>query len=499
MRSPVRLRTPPHWPRWTALLLAGSALLGAARGQSGHDAAGERPPNLVVMLADDLGWGELGCYGQRKIATPALDRLAAQGLRFTQGYCGAPVCAPSRAVLLTGRSSPYAEIRDNREVKPEGQHPLSDGAVTLAELVRDAGYATGAFGKWGLGAVGSSGDPNRQGFARFFGYICQRQAHSYYPDWLWVDGTRLWLDNPGVPGHGKLSEGETGYARFRGNEYAPARILAAAKGFVRAHAGRPFFLYVPFVQPHLAMQPPADLVDAYPTEWDATPYDGARGYVPHPRPRAGYAAMIGDLDRQVGELLALLDELGLAERTLVVFSSDNGPTHDVGGVDTAFFASTGPLRGRKGSVYEGGIRVPWLVRWPGHIAPGTVSDAVIAAQDLLPTFAELVGAEMPADSDGLSFLPILRGRPQERPAREVLAFEFRGYGGQKAVRMGDHKAVLRDIERGADRIELYDLARDPGETRDLADAEPELVARARTLFAERRSPSTEFPLRGYDR
>lgn len=474
------------------------AVLGLASFVRTQSERAAKPRNVVLLLADDLGWGELGCYGQQKIRTPNLDRLAAQGMRFTQGYAGAPVCAPSRCVYLTGVSSPFAEIRDNREVGPEGQEPLSDGAITLAEMLRDAGFVCGAFGKWGLGGSGSSGDPIRQGFLRFFGYHCQRVAHSYYPRWLWLDEERVWLDNPEFPAHEKAPEGPIDFARYRGHEYAPDRILAAAKGFVRAHQDQPFFLYVPFIQPHLGMQPPADLVDSYPVGWDDAPYRGEKGYVPHPRPRAGYAAMISDLDRQVGELLALLDELALSDDTLVVFTSDNGATHDAGGVDTAFFASTGPLRGRKGTVYEGGLRVPWLVRWPGRVAAGSVSDEVVAAQDLMATIAEATGTACPGACDGVSFLEVLMGQQVERTPREVLAFEFQGYGGQKALRVGNQKAVMRGIQRGDTGIEVYDLGTDPGESQDIAASQEHFVARARAWFATERAPSSRFPLKGFD-
>ncbi|MGE0141881.1 MAG: arylsulfatase [Planctomycetota bacterium] len=456
-----------------------------------------RAPNIVLIVADDLGYGELGCYGQTKIRTPNLDRLAAEGLRFTQAYSGAPVCAPARCVLLTGTSSPFAEIRDNQEVKPEGQWPISAAVPTLPGILRAAGYATGGFGKWGLGMVGSTGDPNAKGFDRFFGYNCQRQAHTYYPQWLWLDGERLWLDNPVVPGHGKIESAADGYERFVGREYAPQRILAAAKGFLRAHASRPFFLYLPFVQPHLAMQPPRELVETYPEEWDREPYLGGRGYVPHPRPRAGYAAMISDLDRQVGEVLGLLDELGRRQDTLVIFTSDNGPTHDVGGVDTEFFDSAGGLRGRKGSVYEGGIRVPMIVRWSGTVVAGSTSDDLIAAEDIMATCLDLAGSDRPATSDGVSFAARLTGRGEFQP-RRTLRMEFRGYGGQKVWRDGSRKAVLRDIQKGNSAIEVYDVAADRAEVTDLASQDPDFVARAREVFRTERVPSEVFPLRGYD-
>lgn len=458
-----------------------------------------RRPNVIVMLADDLGYGELGCYGQQKIRTPHLDRLAAEGLRFTQAYSGAPVCAPARCVLMTGRHSANAEIRGNREVQPEGQHPISDECTTVAELMRAAGYATGAIGKWGLGPVGSSGDPNVQGFDLFYGYNCQREAHSYYPDHLWRNAERVEL-NGGVrvPGHAKFAEGEEhDFERFTGTDYAPDLMLAEAQRFIREHADEPFFLYLPFVEPHVAMQPPQEWVDRYPAEWDAAPYLGRRGYTPHPRPRAGYAAMISDLDEHVGTLLALLEELELAEDTLILFTSDNGPTHDVGGVDTDFFASAGPLRGRKGSVYEGGLRVPLIARWPGVVRAGSETDHACAFQDVLGTLAELTDQPLPAQADSSSFLPTLTGNG-EQAAHDYLVFEFHEYGGQKAVRIGDFKAVLQRIHKGNTQVELYDLSTDLGETRDIAAEHPDLVARVREIFATDRTASTVFPLEAYD-
>ena len=457
-----------------------------------------RRPNVIFIMADDLGYGELGCYGQEKIRTPHIDALAAGGMRFTQAYSGAPVCAPARCVLMTGSHSARAEVRGNKEVKPEGQHPLSAEVPTVAQLMRDAGYATGAMGKWGLGPVGSSGDPNAKGFDLFVGYNCQREAHSYYPDHIWRNDERVEL-NGGVriPGHAKLAEGEDDFAQFIGEDYAPDPMLAEALGFIREHADEPFFLYLPFVEPHLAMQPPAEWLERYPIEWDEEPYLGQRGYTPHPRPRAGYAAMISDLDEHVGAVVGLVDELGLAEDTLIVFTSDNGATHDVGGVDTTFFESVGPLRGRKGSVYEGGIRVPMIARWPGTVAAGTTTDHQTSFQDLMATMAGLTGREAPGSCDGISYLPTITGNGDQE-THEYLVWEFYGYQGQKAVRMGDWKAVQREIHKGNTEIQLYDLAMDIAEQHDLAAAHPELVARAREIFATDRTPNPNFPMQAYD-
>jgi arylsulfatase A len=494
MISAMRSALPP------LLVTVALCVVAPAQDATAPEASTPRP-NVVYILADDLGYGELGCYGQEKIRTPHIDALAGEGMRFTQHYSGAPVCAPSRCVLLTGRHSAHAEIRGNKPKRPEGQWPITAEVPTLPGILREAGYVTGAMGKWGLGPVGSTGDPNSKGIDFFYGYNCQREAHSYYPQHLWLNREKVLLDNPVVPGHGRIESPSEGYARFYGNEYAPDLMMVRARGFLRARhaAGEPFFLYLPFVEPHVAMQPPQRLVDSYPKSWDREPYLGNRGYVPHPRPHAGYAAMISHLDEHVGEIVGLLDELGLSENTLVLFSSDNGPTHDVGGVDTEFFGSAGPLRGRKGSVYEGGIRVPMIARWPGRVAAGSTTDHISAFQDVMPTLAELCGAELPEVYDGVSFLPTILGRADEQRQHPALVWEFFGYRGQKAVRIGRFKGVMRDIQRGNDRIELYDLEADLAETTDIADRHPDVVAQMREIMVNDRTPEPDFPLQPFDR
>ena len=377
------------------VLLIGMALVVlcalAVADASAEGAALPRLPSIVFVLADDLGFGDLGCYGQKKIRTPNLDRLAAEGMRFTQHYAGSAVCAPSRCVLHTGRHPGHAAIRDNREVNPEGQAPLSAGVVTIAARLRQGGYATGAFGKWGLGAPGSTGEPLRQGFDRFFGYNCQRQAHNYYPTSLWDNAARLPLNNPPFAAHQKLpagaDSGDAGsYTAFSGSDYAPDLMVDQALRFIRVHHDQPFLLYFPTPLPHLALQVPADSLAEYLSAFPDVPYRGTSGYLPHRTPRAAYAAMISRLDRDVGRLLALLDELGIGSHTVVVFTSDNGPLADqLGGTDTDFFGSAGALRGRKGSLYEGGVRVPCLVRWPRHVAAGVTSDRVTGFEDWLST------------------------------------------------------------------------------------------------------------------
>ncbi|MEY3608264.1 MAG: hypothetical protein RLZZ447_1052, partial [Verrucomicrobiota bacterium] len=452
--------------------------------------------NVVFILADDLGWAELGSYGQKKIPTPHLDRLAAEGMRFTRHYSGAPVCAPSRCVLMTGRHLGRAEIRGNRQAKlsdprwEEGQHPLSAEAVTIAQVFQQAGYATGAMGKWGLGPVGSTGDPNRKGFDLFFGYNCQAVAHSFFPSTLWRNAEKVPLNTKPVPGRARQPEGTVRLEDWQGEQYSSRAMVAEAEGFIRREAGRPFFLYLPFIEPHVAMHPPPEWVDRFPREWDPEPYRGESGYLPHPRPRAGYAAMIAMLDDHVGRVLAALEQAGVAGRTLVVFSSDNGTTHEgpkgtkfhVGGADPAFFASTGPLRGFKGSVYEGGLRVPMIARLPGRIPGGRVNAQPGYFADWFPTLCEAAGLRAPAGLDGESLWPALTSG-RATPRRTPMVWVFPEYGGQVAVQLGDLKAVrrgLRTPQPGG--WEVYDLTRDPGEAYNLAAERPELVRAAEDVL-----------------
>lgn len=446
----------------------------------------DRPPSFIYIMADDLGYAELGCYGQEKIRTPRLDRMAAEGMRFTQFYSAAPVCAPTRCALITGLHTGHAFIRDNREVQPEGQLALPEGTLTLPLLLHRAEYATAMTGKWGLGAPGSSGEPNRQGFDFFFGYLCQRQAHNFYPTHLWRNADKVIL------------EGNTP-RNVVGRHYSHDLIVEEALRFIRANRDRPFFLYVPFTIPHVAIQVPEDSLAEYLGAFPEEPYDGSQGYLPHPTPHAGYAAMVTRMDRDVGRMLDLLDELGLASSTYVFFTSDNGPTHGrVGGADSDFFDSSGPFRGRKGSVYEGGVRVPFIARCPGSVPAGSVTGHVAVTYDAMPTLLDLAGAPVPAGLDGLSFAPTLQALSGQQ-THEYLYWGFPGYGGQQALRFGDYKAVRRNLQRNPEApIELYDLAADPGESRDLAPDRPDLVARARELMAAAHRPSPEFPFRALD-
>ncbi len=491
-------------------------LAGLMAGAAG--AAEAARPNIIFLLADDLGYGDIGAYGQTKIRTPHLDQLAREGMRFTQHYAGNNVCAPSRCVFMTGLHPGHAYIRNNRggvgmggAKGGEGQEPVPAGSLTLPLTLKKLGYTTGGFGKWGLGGVGSTGDPNDQGIEVFFGYNDQAVAHNYYPVSLWSNRERVPLNNPAFSAHQKLPAGANpndpaSYAQFTGRDYAPDRINEQARKFLRDHQDRPFFLYYPTTVPHLALQVPEDSLAEYQDAFPETPYTGNRGYLPHRTPRAAYAAMVTRLDRDIGRLLALVDEFGLREKTIVVFTSDNGPLYDqLGGTDTEFFNSAGGLRGRKGSNYEGGFREPCLVRWTGRIAAGSVSDRVTGFEDWMPTLLELSGARdaIPAGIDGISFAPTLLGRSQ--PERPHLYRESPGYGGQQSVHVGNWKAIrtnLHPAARAAKKqpgaLELYDLKNDPTESRDVAGQHPDIVARLGALLREQHVPTKLWPISALD-
>ncbi|HJZ90117.1 MAG TPA: arylsulfatase [Gemmataceae bacterium] len=443
-------------------------------------------PNIVFILADDLGWGDLGCYGQTKIRTPSIDKLAAEGMRFTQAYAGNAVCAPSRCCLMTGKHSGHAYVRDNRQWKPaaqwSGQVPIPEDAVTLPKLLKAKDYATGAMGKWGLGSPENTGDPARHGIDYFFGYYCQAHAHNHYPQYVYRNGKKVEL------------EGNDGSAT--GKQYTQDLFEAEALRFIREHKEGPFFLYLPFTVPHLALQVPDDSLAEYKGEFEETPYRGKQ-YQPHDTPRAAYAAMVSRMDRSVGRVMELLKELKLDENTLVLFSSDNGAIDAFAGTDAKFFRSIGDLRGMKGSLYEGGIRVPLIVRWPGRIKPATTSDLPTAFWDLLPTLCDATGAEVPNDIDGISFLPTLLGRDGQR-VHEFLYWEFPGYGGQQAVRSGKWKAVRQGLAKGAGGVELYDLESDLSEKKDVAMAHPDIVERLVNVMKEQHTRSDDFPLQSID-
>jgi arylsulfatase A-like enzyme len=425
-------------------------------------------PNIVLILADDLGYGDLGCYGQKQIRTPNLDRLAAQGVRFTDCYAGCTVCAPSRCTLMTGMHSGHARIRSNDRV------PLLPTDVTLAEVLKSAGYATGIVGKWGLGEPATTGIPTRQGFDTWFGYLNQAHAHNYYPDYLWRGEERVPLKNMV----------QNGVATTRVT-YSADLFAREALAFIDNHAKEPFFLFFAATLPHanneagkLGMEVPSD-----------APYSQENW----PQAQKNHAAMITYLDSQVGQLLDRLDKLGIADNTVVLFSSDNGP-HREGGGDPAFFHSSGPLRGIKRAMYEGGIRVPMIVRYPGHITAGKVDSTPWAFWDLLPTLAELAGAESPASIDGVSMVPTLLGEQaagRRQQSHPPFYWEFHEKGFNQAVRFGNWKAVR--LGKGS-AVELYDLAIDFSEQRNVAGQHPDVVAEAEKILAAARTKSDYLPV-----
>lgn len=436
-----------------------------------------KKPNIVLIMADDLGNGELGCYGQKYIKTPNIDQLAKDGMRFTDFYSSAPVCAPARCSLMTGIHGGHAYVRDNYEIGEwesyRGQLPLPDNSVTIASVLKQNGYTTSCFGKWGLGEPGSSGDPLKQGFDRFYGYNCQRHAHNLYPRYLVNDDKKEMLD-----GNDRGLTGEN---------YAPQLIADEMLKFVRENQNQPFFLYFPTVIPHLPLQVPEDELEQYEGQWSEIPYEG-KSYLPHPKPRAAYAAMISFMDKQVGRLMTLLKELGLDENTIVLFTSDNGTTHLEKQVDFDFFNSVAGLRGLKGSLYEGGIRVPMITRWPGKIRAGSISNLPVAGYDMLATLADIADTGMPNMTDGISILPTLLNNSTNQKKHDFLFWDFAGYGKQLAVRMGNWKGIKVNIKDQIDvPLELYDLSTDPFETTNVAASRPGIVSKIESIMLDART------------
>lgn len=458
-------------------------------------------PNIIYIVADDLGYNELGCYGQKIIQTPHIDSIAAEGMRFTQHYSGQAVCAPSRDSLMTGMHMGHAYIRDNSNPKGRnidqakgvfpGQIPILDESITIAEVLKARGYATAAYGKWGLGYEGSTGDPLKQGFDDFGGFLCQIHAHNHYPRFLWKSGKKL-----PMPGNDRSLNGE---------HYSQDYFTQWGLEFIEANQDKPFFLYLPFAVPHLSIQATDESLAQYKDIIPEEDYTH-RGYLEHPYPRAGYAAMISHMDRDVGKIMTLVKDLGLDENTIILFSSDNGPTYNrLGGSDSEFFESAGIFNGYKGSLYEGGIRVPLVARWPGHVKANSESDHLSAFWDILPTLSELAGATTPEGIDGLSFASTLLGK-DDQSQHDYLYWEFTSYGGQQALRMGKWKGVrqkMLDKKKGELKAnnfntELYDLDNDPGETTNLADQHPEVLAKIEALMSEAHTPSAEYPFPGID-
>lgn len=457
----------------------------------------QTPPNIIYILADDLGYGDLGCYGQEVVQTPNLDRLAEQGMLFTQHYAGSTVCAPSRSVLMTGRHTGHTAIRGNHSPVPGGRDMPSE-IFTLAKLLKEAGYTTGIFGKWGLGARGTEGVPGNQGFDEFLGYLDQGRAHRYYPDYLIHNGQKFPLE---------------GNDLVHTVTYAPDVIQEHTLEFIRENSDTTFFAYVPSIIPHAELIAPEDTFmrmyeGTLPEEaaWDTENEGGSiyagndygapdfriAGYASQERPHQVFAAMVTRLDHYVGEIMDELEKQGIAGNTLIMFSSDNGP-HLEGGADPGFFNSNGPLRGYKRDLYEGGIRVPMIVRWPGMIEPGSRSDHVSAFWDIMPTLAEIAGVPVPGIRDGISMLPALLGSDTQEKHNH-LYWEFHEQNGKVAVRRGKWKAVrvnVFDTTRTA--TELYDLEADPGEENNLAGEHPEVIKQMERIMKAARKETEAYP------
>ncbi|MEC3907320.1 arylsulfatase [Tamlana sp. 2201CG12-4] len=472
----------------------------------------QQPPNIIFFLADDLGYGEVGLYGQQKIKTPNIDALGKNGMKFTQHYSGAPVCAPARYVFLTGKHMGHAYIRGNdewsargdvwdyekafKDINLEGQRPMPKNTVTIGKLLKESGYKTGVFGKWGLGAPETEGVPNLQGFDYFYGYNCQRQAHNLYPGHLWENTEKILLNNEIFSLKTKLDPqsdpyDEKSYAKFSQNDYAPEKIHEKALHFIADNKENPFFMYYASPLPHLPLQAPKAYVDEYRKEFgDEEPYLGNNSYFPNRYPRATYAAMISYLDAQLGELVAKLKAEGIYKNTIIIFSSDNGPTY-LGGVDFNYFESSKPLSngyGRtKGFVHEGGIRVPLIASWPNHIKPGTVTNHISAFYDLMPTICELANINPPEHIDGLSFKSTLLGQQQKQ--HDFLYWEFPSYKGQQAVRMGKWKGVRKNIFKGNLSIELYDLETDIKEQNNVSNLYPDIVKKIEHIMEQEHEPA----------
>jgi arylsulfatase A-like enzyme len=466
------------------LLCASCALISC-----GDDSNKNDSPNIVFILADDLGYGDLSCYGQKNFSTPNIDKLAAEGMLFTQHYAGSTVSAPSRSALMTGLHTGHTPIRGNKSWEPEGQWPLPVDSYTMAEMFKTKNYATGAFGKWGLGYIDTEGDPNAQGFDEFYGYNCQALAHNYYPGHLWHNHEKILLK--------ENDNGNTGV-------YATDPIHNAAIDFIEINKDKPFFLFYPTTMPHAELFAKEEYMKMFRGKFDPEKsYSGTDegssfrkgGYGSQPESHAAFAAMVTQLDDYVGEILEKLKELGLEDNTIVLFASDNGP-HLEGGADPDFFDSNGDLKGYKRDMYEGGIRTPLLVRWPGKVGKGSKSDHVSAFWDMLPTFAEIIGAEPPENIDGISLLPELIGETNKQKKHDYLYWEFHEQGGKTALRMGDWKAVKLNINSSPQgETELYDLSKDFGETNNVAQENKEIATRMEELMNQAHIPSEIFPFK----
>lgn len=467
---------------FTILLSQFGSLICLKAQKSSSTASGK--PNVIFILADDMGYGDLGCYGQQFISTPNIDVLAKNGMRFTQFYAGTSVCAPSRASLMTGLHTGHTPIRGNLEVKPEGQWPIPDSTFTMAEMFKNAGYSTGDFGKWGLGYIGSPGDPVKQGFDRFYGYNCQAQAHNYFPDHLWDNDRKIELKN----------------TLAQQPQYAADMIQSEALNFISSNSSKPFFLFLSYTLPHAGLQLPEGdtCFERYKKQFHETPRQvnkdwNGKGYQPQPYPRAAYAAMVSRLDRYVGEVMAKLKALHIDRHTLVIFTSDNGP-HSEGGNDYAFFNSNGGFRGIKRDLYEGGIREPMIACWPGVIKAGSVSKQPGAFWDFMPTFTEITEQSLVHPVDGISILPALTGKGMQKQ-HDYLYWEFHENGGRQAVLLGKWKGVRLNVRKEPDgEIELYDLSADPYESHNVVTANSSVAEKIKAIMKKAHVENQNFPL-----
>ncbi|MEZ0388437.1 MAG: arylsulfatase [Verrucomicrobium sp.] len=458
-------------------------------------------PNIIVFLADDLGYGEVGCNGQQKIKTPHIDQLAADGMRFTQFYSGHAVCAASRCALLTGKHTGHSFVRENSEgsaaqAAERNRIKADDGYLpqialpaterTFASALQQSGYRTACVGKWGLGHPSNEGSPARHGFDLFYGYISQWQAHYYYPTYLWRNDKK----EPVEGNDGKL-----------GTQYAADIMEKEALSFIEQSKDKPFFLYYATPVPHVSLQVPPDepSLGGYQQAFTGQdpPYDGKKSYLATDSPRAIYAAMVTRMDRTLGKFRELLRKLGQDRDTLIIFTSDNGATFN-GGYDRDFFEGNKPLRGMKTQLWDGGIRVPFVAAWPGKIKPGQVSSLVGASWDLFPTFADLAGYTKPADLDGVSILPTLTGDNLAQQPHQPLYWETVA-GGAQAVRMGPWKGVRLGVKKNASApVQLFNLESDVGETTDISAQHPDIAAQILEIMTTGRRPSPEFPMGALD-
>ncbi len=462
-------------------------------------------PNIVLIFCDDLGYHEVGVNGLKHVETPNIDRLAKGGLQLTRFYTASPVCAPARASLLLGQHTGNTPIRGNKEVggwklnEGEGQFALASQYVTIAERLKTAGYTTAVTGKWASGGPGTEGHPNRQGFDYFFGYLCQRQAHNFYPPYLWQNHDIYLLpQNTYVNVHTRVTKSEATddtFKKFIGGQYSSREITKKATDWIQSRKSEPFFLYFPTTLPHVALQAPPEAVNQFPREWDTQPYLGENGYCPCERPRATYAAMLAELDRSVGELISAVEKSGKLSNTLFIFTSDNGTTH-LGQVDREFFGSLGELRGTKSTLYDGGIRVPFFAYWPGKIPARVVDNQFAYVPDLAPTFGKLAGFKG-GSFDGLDLSDVLLGGNASEPRN--LYFEYPEAGSWQAVILDSRWKVLRkELGKGNKKVEVYDLLNDMRESNDISSSRQDLVQRGLSFFSKHHKPNVDFPLPGID-